>query len=265
MVYVKLQNSGSASSIFTNVSITIQNDVLEESTIIGNAELVVEELPILLYVNSSINIAISFDPKSYVSSGENIIKVSFTYGEDLIAIAPENMSFTCLIQPLDLTVLNPINDSWVKGIIDPQAIVTGGYIPSSVTYDFILPNQTIELDDVALASNIDSTDFDDDIGYKMIFSVSDYLNQSCAVTNSFNIDNKAIGVTLSINDTEINQGDTLRVSWEWDDLGGAPVINQTLVLSGDIYGSESIFTALDDSVSSYTILGTKTIDIAEDD
>ncbi|MCE7743326.1 MAG: hypothetical protein GOP50_12820 [Candidatus Heimdallarchaeota archaeon] len=265
LVYITLQNSGSASTIISNITITVNNDALAENIAIDNAELVVEELPLTLDVTARMDIAISFDPSAYISVGTNNFQIILTYSDGLSTVAPENLNHASVIYPLELTVLNPINGSWVKGIIDPQVLVSGGYLPTGVTYDFLLPDQTVVFDDENLATDIDSTDYDDDLGYKMTFAVNDALNQSDIITNTFNIDNKAIGVTLSLSNSSINQGDYLNATWVWDELGGAPVINQTLVLSGDVHNSESVFTATDDTITSYDLLGFKTAIMAEDD
>ncbi len=265
LVYITLQNTGSASSKISNITLTIDNDALPERTVIDNAELIVEKLPLTLDVTARMDIAISFDPSEYIAVGDNTFKILLTYSDGLSSIAPENLNHISVIYPLEMTVLNPVNGSWVNGIIDPQVLVSGGYLPSAVTYDFFLPGQIIALNDQPVASNINSESYADDIGYEMIFSIDDSLNQSAVSTNIFNIDNKAIGVTLSVSSTSINQGESLNATWVWDELGGAPVINQTLVLSGDSYGSDSVFTALDDTITAFVLLGTQTATIAEDD
>lgn len=266
LVYITLQNSGSASTTITNISITILNDVVGETTPIENAELVVEELPLTLDVTARLDIAVSFDPSEYIAVGENSIRIALTYGEDLEVIAPENLNYKCLIQPLQLIILNPADNSWVSGIIDPQVVVSGGYRASGITYDFILPDLSVELNDEPLATNIDSTDYPDDTGYELVYSVHDELNQSVTETSTFNIDNHAIGVDLSLNASIINQGDAIEASWIFTDIiGGAPLINQTLVLSGDNYGSESVFTSSSEVTTSYTLPGVKTLVMAEDD
>ena len=265
LVYITLQNTGSASAIISNISITVDNDVLAERTAIDNAELVVEELPLTLDVTARADIAISFDPSSYVAVGDNSLRLVLTYGEGLDSIAPENLNHVDKIEPLVMTVLNPINGSWVKGIIDPQVLVSGGYIPTAVTYDFSLPDQTLILDDVVLSTNIDSESYADDTGYEMVFSVTDSLNQSSDITNIFNIDNNEIGIDLILSDSSINQGESILADWTFTDTTGAPLINQTLVLSGDSYGSETMFTSNTDTTTDYTILGAVTNVTAEDD
>ncbi len=266
LVYVTLQNSGSASSIITNITLTIYNDDLAKTTAIDNAELIVEELPLTLDVTARMDIAISFDSSNYIAVGENSIKILMTYSDGLSALAPENLNYKCLIQPLELTVLNPSDSSWVSGIIDPQVVVSGGYRASGITYDFILPDLTLELDDEPLATNIDSTKYLDDTDYQIVFSVYDELNQTVEKTSTFNIDNKAIGVDLSLNATIINQGQAINASWIFSDIiGGAPLVNQTLVLSGDDYGSDSVFTSSNEVTTSFVLTGEGTLLMAEDD
>ncbi|MHA1198276.1 MAG: archaellin/type IV pilin N-terminal domain-containing protein [Candidatus Heimdallarchaeaceae archaeon] len=266
LVYVTLQNSGSASSTISNISITIQNDVVTESVDITNAVLVVEELPLTMDVTARMDIAISFDPSSYITVGENKFRIFVTYSDGLSALAPENLNYKCMIQPLELTIINPADSSWVSGIIDPQVVVSGGYRASGITYDFILPDLTVELDDEPLATNIDSTSYADDTDYEIVFSVSDDLNQTLTETATFNIDNNAIGVDLSLNASIINQGDAIEASWLFTDIiGGAPLVNQTLVLSGDDHGSDSVFTSSSEATTSYVLTGAETTLIAEDD
>jgi len=234
-------------------------------TVIDNAELVVEELPLTLDVTARVDIAISFDPSVYIAVGVNAFKILLTYSDGLTSIAPENLNHISVIYPLEMTVLNPVNGSWVSGIIDPQVLISGGYLPSGVTYDFILPSQTVALDDQPLANNIDSNTYADANGYQMIFSVDDSLNQTSVLTNTFNIDNNAISVSLSLNASSINQGETIEASWIFTDTSGAPLINQTLVLSGDYYGSDSVFTSSTDTVTNYIFSGAETNVTAEDD
>ena len=265
LVYITLQNTGSASATITNITLTIDNDVLDVRTVINNSHLVVEELPLTMDVTARADIAISFDPSSFVAVGNNVFRLMLTYADGTTAVAQENLNSIVRIDPLVMTVFNPINESWVKGIIDPQVIIAGGYKPSEVTYDFSLPDQTLILDDVPLATNIDSELYADDTGYKIIFSVEDSLNQSSEITNIFNIDNHAIGISLSLNASSIIQGEAIEASWIFTDTTGAPLINQTLVLSGDIYGSETLFTSITDAVTDYTISGAETNATAEDD
>ncbi|MCG3254904.1 MAG: hypothetical protein KAU62_02365 [Candidatus Heimdallarchaeota archaeon] len=265
LVYITLQNTGSASATITNITLTIDNDVLDVRTVINNSHLVVEELPLTMDVTARADIAISFDPSSFVAVGNNVFRLMLTYADGTTSVAQENLNSIVRIDPLVMTVFNPINESWVKGIIDPQVIIAGGYKPSEVTYDFSLPDQTLILDDVPLATNIDSELYADDTGYKIIFSVEDSLNQSSEITNIFNIDNHAIGISLSLNASSIIQGEAIEASWIFTDTTGAPLINQTLVLSGDIYGSETLFTSITDAVTDYTISGAETNATAEDD
>ena len=266
LVYISLQNSGSASSTITNLTITILNDALAQTTTIDNAELVVEELPLVIDVTARMDIAVSFDPSDYIALGVNQIKILLTYNDGLSALAPENMNYKCQIYPLELTVFNPIDTSWVSGIIDPQVIVAGGYRASGITYDFILPDLSVELDDVPVATNVDSKDYADATDYQMIFTASDYLNQTAIETSTFNIDNHAIGVDLDLSASIINQGQSINASWEFSDIiGGAPLVNQTLVLSGDDYGSETVFTSSSETTTEYILTGAKTLVMAEDD
>ena len=265
LVYITLQNTGSASATIDNITLTIDNDVLAERTVINNSYLVVEELPLTMDVTARADIAISFDSSSVIAVGDNVFRLMLTYADGTTSLAQENLNSAVRIDPLVMTVFNPVNGSWVKGVIDPQVIVSGGYKPSGVTYDFIDTDQTILLNDQPLAYNIDSATYTDDIGYAIEFYVNDSLGQSSVIKNTFNIDNNALGVTLSLNGSSLNQGEALEVSWVWDDLDGAQLVNQTLVLSGDEYGAESLFTATTTAVTDYLITGAVTATMAEDD
>ncbi len=265
LVYITLQNTGSASATINNITLTIDNDVLAARTVINNSYLVVEELPLTMDVTARADIAISFDPSGVIAVGDNVFRLMLTYADGTTSVAQENLNSAVRIDPLVMTVFNPVNGSWVKGVIDPQVIVSGGFKPSGVTYDFIDTDQTILLNDQPLAYNIDSAGYTDDTGYAIEFYVNDSLGQSSVIKNTFNIDNNALGVTLSLNGSSLNQGEALEVSWVWDDLDGAQLVNQTLVLSGDEYGAESLFTATTTAVTDYLITSAETATMAEDD
>ena len=265
LVYITLQNTGSASATIDNITLTIDNDVLADRTVINNSYLVVEELPLTMDVTARADIAISFDPSSVIAVGDNVFRLMLTYADGTTAVAQENLNSAVRIDPLAMTVFNPINGSWVKGIIDPQVITSGGYKPSGITYDFIDTDQTILLNDQPLAYNIDSASYTDDSGYAIEFYVNDSLGQSSVIKNTFNIDNNALGVTLSLNASSLTQGEALQISWVWEDLSGAQLVNQTLVLSGDAYGAETLFTSTTTAVTDYLITSAETATMAEDD
>lgn len=265
LVYITLQNTGSASATINNITLTIDNDVLAARTVINNSYLVVEELPLTMDVTARADIAISFDPSGVIAVGDNVFRLMLTYADGTTSVAQENLNSAVRIDPLVMTVFNPVNGSWVKGVIDPQVIVSGGFKPSGVTYDFIDTDQTILLNDQPLAYNIDSAGYTDDTGYAIEFYVNDSLGQSSVIKNTFNIDNNALGVTLSLNGSSLEQGQALEVSWVWDDLDGAQLVNQTLVLSGDEYGAESLFTSTTTAVTDYLITSAVTVTMAEDD
>ena len=262
--YVTVQNTGSANAIISAINVTIDTEVTNDTVIIDNSY--VEGIPFPLTVNPAerLDLVVSFDPSSYVEIGENIFRIQIVYDDELTAFAPENLKHIDNIELLDFTVLNPIEDSWASGIIDPQAVATGGYKTSIITYDFALPGGTVVLANQTLATNIDSTSYADQDDYEITFYVSDALGQSAQVTRTFGIDNEEVGVTLLLNESVINPGEWLDVSWIFG-IAGAQLINQTLVLSGDAYGYETVFTSASDTTTDYVLTGYKTATMAEDE
>jgi hypothetical protein len=263
VAYVTLQNSGTASATINQLNVTIDTTTTN-TTIIDNAVVEGIELPLTVDPAERIDLVVSYDPANFVEVGENVFRIKIVYDNDLQAITPENMKHISYIEPLDFTVLNPIDGSWVSGILDPQALATGGYRTSIITYDFALPNGTVVMQNQTVASNIDTTIYPDDTDYDITFFVDDALGDSAQVTRTFNIDNNAVGVDLSINSTIINPGDFLGVSWSLS-AAGAQLVNQTLVLGGNVYPFESVFTSKTDAVTSYVLPGSQTNVMAEDD
>jgi hypothetical protein len=264
VAYVTIQNTGSANAIISQINVTIDTESTNDTIDISNA--IVEGIPFPLTVNPAerLDLVVSFDPSTYVEIGENIFRIKIVYDEDLTAFAPDNLKHIDNIEPLDFTVLNPIEDSWASGIIDPQAIATGGYKTSIITYDFALPGGTVVLSNQTIADNIDSTVYVDQDDYEITFYVSDALGQSAQETRTFGIDNEEIDVTLSLNESIINPGDFLGVSWIFG-IAGAQLTNQTLVMSGDVYGFETVYTSVSDAVTDYVLTGLKTASMAEDE
>jgi hypothetical protein len=262
--YVTIQNTGSANAIISAINVTIDTDVSNDTVIIDNSY--VEGIPFPLTVNPAerLDLVVSFDPSTYVEIGENIFRIQIVYDDELTAFAPENLKHINNIEPLEFSVLNPIEDSWVSGIIDPQAVAIGGYKTSIITYDFALPGGTVVLDNQTIADNIDSTLYADQDDYEITFYVSDALGQSAEVTRTFGIDNEEVDVTLSLNESLINPGDFLGVSWIFG-IAGAQLTNQTLVMSGDVYGYETVFTSVSDATTAYVLTGPKTATMAEDE
>ncbi|NPD87436.1 MAG: hypothetical protein HGN29_01850 [Asgard group archaeon] len=264
VAYVTVQNTGSANAIISQINVTIDTEVTNDTLDISNA--VVEGIPFPLTVNPAerLDLVVTFDPSSYVEIGENIFRVKLVYDDELTAFAPDNLKHLDNIEPLDFTILNPIEDSWASGIIDPQAIATGGFKTSIITYDFALPSGTVVLENQTIATNIDSTLYVDQDNYEIIFYVSDALGQNSQVTRTFGIDNEEIDVNLSLSESVINPGDSLDVSWSLG-IAGAQLINQTLVMSGDVYGYESVFTSISDATTDYELTSAKTATMAEDE
>ena len=263
VAYVTIQNSGTASATLQQINVTIDT-ATTNATDVENAFVEGIELPLTVNPAERIDLVVSFDPSSNVEVGENVFRVKMVYDDGLLAITPENMKQVSYIEPLDFSVLNPIDGSWVSDILDPQALATGGYKTSLITYDFALPNGTVVMQNQILATNIDTTRYPDDSDYDITFFVNDSLGDSAQVTRIFNIDNNAVGVDLTLSSTTINQGDFLNVSWSLD-IAGAQLVNQTLVLGGNIYPFESVFTNTTPAVTNYVLPGSQTLVMAEDD
>jgi len=262
VAYVTLQNSGTAAAIIKGLNVTITTDTQNETDIL-NAFVQGYELPLAIDTTQRVDLVLVFNPTSHVEIGENIFRIRITYDNDLTSYAPDNLRHIDVIEALDLTVLNPINGSWVSGIIDPQAIATGGFKTSAVTYDFLLPDDTVVLNDQAITKNIDSTLYSDANNYKIDFSVNDSLGQSSTIRRTFGIDNDDIGITFGVNNSIINPGDFLSASWSLT-IVGAPLVNQTLVLGGNIFPYQQVFTSTEATVTEYILTGPQTLQMAED-
>ncbi|MCG3217027.1 MAG: hypothetical protein KAS63_09910 [Candidatus Heimdallarchaeota archaeon] len=263
VAYLTIQNTGSASATINNLNVTIETELVEATDINGS---VIEGyvFPLTIEATERLDLVISFDPTTNVEIGENEFRIKITYDNEIISFTPENMKHIDIIEALDFTVLNPVNSSWASGVIDPQAIATGGFKRSAITYDFKFPNGTVALDDQNIINNINSEDYVDATGYEIEFSVSDQLGQSETVTQTFGIDNEEIGIAFSLNSSSINQGEFLLADWSFT-VAGAPLINQTLVLGGAIYPYQQVFTSSVDTVTEYTLTGAQTATMAGDD
>jgi hypothetical protein len=258
VAYVTVQNTGSANAVILSINVTIDTESTNETIEISNAN--VEGIPFPLTVNPAerLDLVVTFDPSTYVEIGENIFRIKLVYDDELVAFATDNLKQINNIEVLDF------EDSWASGIIDPQAIATGGYKTSIITYDFALPGGSVVLANQTVADNIDSTLYVDQDDYEITFYVSDALGQNAEVTRTFGIDNEEVDVNLSLNASVINPGDFLDVSWIFT-IAGAQLINQTLVMGGDVYGFESVFTSVSDATTNYVLTGPKTASMAEDE
>ena len=264
-VYLTLQNTGSASAMITEINVTIETDTVEATVINGTEPPDGYTIPITVEATERVDFVIDFVPDDYIELGSNEFRVKITYDNDVVSSSPENMKHVDVIEILDFSVLNPVDGSWASGIIDPQAIATGGFQRSSITYDFRFPNGTVALDDQTLTDPaIDSTDYEDASGYEIEFSVSDQLGQSETEIITFGIDNEEIGITFTLNDTSINQGEFINADWSFT-AAGAPLINQTLVLGGNIFPYQQVFTSSVDTITDYTLTGAQTSVMAEDE
>jgi len=263
IAYVTLQNTGTANSVIRSLNITVSTSGGDEVEI---NETIVQgiDFPLEIDATERLDLVVTFDPEDYVIVGSNIFRVKMTGENDQVIPFQDNLKYINVIEPLDFLVLNPLNSSWISGIIDPQAIASGGFRVSTITYDFVLPDETTVLQNQPITSNIDSLAYPDDNGYKMIFSVNDSLGQSKQVTQIFGIDNVGVAVDLSLNASIIYPGDALNASWSLD-FAGSPLINQTLVLSGTVFGYGQVFTSTEATVTQYILLGSQTLYMAEDE
>ncbi len=263
--YLTLQNTGSASALITEINVTIETENVDATVINGTEPPDGYTIPITIEATERIDLVIDFDSFDYVELGSNEFRIRITYDNDLVSSSPENMKHVDIIEPLDFTVLNPIDTSWASGIIDPQAIATGGFQRSSITYDFRYPNGTVALDDQTLTDPaIDSTDYADASGYEIEFTVSDQLGQSETELITFGIDNEEIGITFFLTDSSIDQGDSITADWSFT-IAGAPLINQTLVLGGNNFPYQQMFTSSVDTITEYTLTGAQTAVMAQDE
>ena len=99
---------------------------------------------------------------------------------------------------------------------------------------------------------------------KLIVYVNDSLGQSSTIRRTFGIDNDDIGITFGVNSSIINPGDFLSASWSLT-INGAQLINQTLVLGGDIFPYQQVFTSTEPTTTEYILTGSQTLQMAEDD
>ena len=263
VAYVTIQNSGTAAAYVTSLNVTIVTETHNE-TDIDNAFVQGVELPMTIGTTERIDLVLVFDPSDYIEIGTNIFRIRITYDSGLVSFAPDNLKRTDVIEALDLTILNPIDTSWVSGIIDPQAIATGGFKTSGITYDFLLPDDTVVMNDQIITTNIDSTLYPDANDYKIDFYVNDSLGQESTIRRTFGIDNDDIGITFGLNTTLINPGDFVSATWTLD-IAGAQLVNQTLVLGGDILPYQQVFTSTEATVTEYILTGPETLQMAEDD
>ncbi len=241
IVYITVQNSGTAEAIITGVNITLLNDVDNTTLIIQNIE-VEQDIPYTVSISARADLIVRFTPTNYVSYGSNVFRVSLTYGDNNVAFASENLKHTDTIEDLSLTVINPLNNSWFSGVIDPQVVRTGGFQPDTVNYTLFFPNGTSvnNYEDVPHTVNIytDVPEIPDDDGYLISFYVSDYLNSDLVWKNiTINVDNKDPGLDLQINGTQFNNGDFIDIEWTITDISGdnSPLIREVISLTGTVY------------------------------
>ena len=86
--YITIQNTGTATAIINNVTITISNGTTQ--TPISNAIVVGETLPYELEVAARAVLVVNFNAKEYIQYGENVFRVRISYDEDDFVLSPEN-------------------------------------------------------------------------------------------------------------------------------------------------------------------------------
>ncbi|MHA1115630.1 MAG: archaellin/type IV pilin N-terminal domain-containing protein [Candidatus Heimdallarchaeaceae archaeon] len=268
ITYITLQNTGTAQAVISKINITIQN-VEYSNAYVNSSTLVGAVYPLEVDVSERIDIAISFNPVPLIRLGDNTFRIRVTLIDGSFVLAEDNLKYVNTIEPLSLTVINPVNNSWTSGILDPQAVSTGGFKASAVTYDFYYPDDTAIALDQDITQNINTSLYPDDNNYKLVFKTNDTLNQSIEQTYLFGIDNNAIGITLYLNDTTsgiitVNQGQAVNVSWVLT-IDGAGLYLQELIIEGDIYPSAgSTIEGITKTTREYIMSGTETSTLPED-
>ncbi|MHA1864948.1 MAG: archaellin/type IV pilin N-terminal domain-containing protein [Candidatus Heimdallarchaeaceae archaeon] len=268
ITYITLQNTGTAQAVISKINITIQN-VDYSNAYVNSSSLVGAVYPLEVDVSERIDIAVSFNPVPLIRLGDNTFRIRVTLVDGSFVLAEDNLKYVNTIEPLSLTVINPVNNSWTSGILDPQAVSTGGFKASAVTYDFYYPDDTAIALDQDISQNINTSLYPDDNDYKLIFKTNDTLNQSIEQTYLFGIDNNAIGITLYLNDTTsgiitVNQGQAVNVSWVLA-IDGAGLYLQELIIEGDIYPSAgSEIEGITKTTREYIMSGTETSNLPED-
>ncbi len=264
VVYMSIQNVGTAQANIQNIVITISNDnysseEIADSEIVGTTDLIIE-------VGSRLDVAVEFDSSDYVKKGENIFRIRIYLDDETFMVVNEKFRYTYTIQDLELIVLSPSIVNWSSGIIAPQAVATGGFRTNSIQYNFTASNGTT-LENQPITQSVDTTKWFDADGYEMIFFVTDYLGQIAEVTRTFGVDNNPITTTsFELNNTDIEQGDALELTWAFFEkpYGGAPLINQTLLLSSqEINYYHIVLSSNTNETTNYVLTETTTAEMKE--
>ncbi len=246
IVYISIQNTGTAQAVVTGINITLQNQQ-NKTAVLNNSALVSATYPLEIDVSAKVDVAITFDPVDYVKLGDNIFRIKVSMTDGTYILAPENLKHVDNFSTLALTVLNPSNQSWVSGILDPQAVTSGGFKASEVYYNFSAPNGTVLLSAKSVTQdNINTTKYDDGYNYLLTIYASDYFNTHVSKNYYINIDNTAPGVSLTLGSPTYNQGEKVDIYWTVtgiDPIQGDSVLNnQTLILTGTHYSGRQLYT-----------------------
>ncbi len=262
VVYVRIQNTGTATSTIEAINITLTNSEYSNK-IIENAILTGNLSQLLITVGETRNLEINFDATEDIRLGKNEFNVRITYAEgDISSFLSPSLRGINEISELSLSIVNPINGSWYNGILDPHATASGGYNRSAITYDFYFPNGTLDENksDQPLSSTIDTIEYDNIDGYVIVFKVNDSLGQFNSKNRTIGIDNSdPIIESLQLNSSEsltINQGEAVEIEWSISNTG-SDISNVTVVLSGTDY-FDQLFTASDNTTTTYILSSTYT-------
>ncbi len=276
IVYITVQNSGTAEAIITGVNITLLNDIHNTTLTLQNVD-IEQDIPYTVSISARADLIVRFNSTDDISYGSNVFRVSLTFGDNNVAFASENLKHTDLIEDLSLTVINPINNSWFSGVIDPQVVKTGGFLPTAVKYTLYYPNGTSVAGyrDVLHTVNIDTnvTAIPDDHGYILSFFTSDVLGSLTRTNITINVDNYYPTVALQLNGSSFNQNEGIDIAWTVtgiDEIAGdSPLISQILTLTATGYDGKTLYsddgsTALEGvQISPYDLPGSETLYLHE--
>lgn len=270
VVYVRVQNTGTATATIDTINVTITNidytnEIIDDVVLTGNLT------QLVITVGETRNLELTFDATGYIRLGKNEFNVRITHADGNLSqsVLPSLRGIND-ISVLSLTVVSPIDGSWYNGIIDPHATASGGFNRSSILYDLYDPNDTLLLDDQSLSTTIDTTsheNYTDSFGYTFVFNVIDGLGQTASANKTIGIDNSNPSIDiLQLNSSEsltINQGNQVDIDWTISNTG-SDISNVTLILTKTDY-FDQLFTASDNTTSTYTISSTYTSSLVDGD
>ncbi len=260
VVYLSIQNVGTARVAFDKVNITITNSahsgvLLPDTNLVGNVDLGVE-------IGARLDITVEFDASEYLTLGENIFRIRLYFDNETFIPVPENLRYSYTVQPLALTVLNPLNNTWYSiettEILSLQAVATGGYVRSTINYSLYQKEETgyIVVEDYnnkLITQNINGDIFEpvtDVDTYRINFTVTDEVGQEAETIIYFGNDREdpyvppptaeadgviveLIGDTYQIRHSNILDEEVsvdFQIGWAINDSDGASIERITIQL-----------------------------------